>query len=124
MRMAGGLVRKTRMPGTRASFGRSSSMIWSAVERALGARLQIDVEARAAAADVRGERRDVRILRQDVHDLLHVPDHGLVADALNRLDLAAELTGVDARDEALRDRAKQIDGADQQQRARRPSSCP
>ena len=31
MRIGGGFWRKARMPGTRASFGRSSPMTWSAV---------------------------------------------------------------------------------------------
>ncbi len=42
------------MPGTCASFGRSSSMIWSAVSVRSVARLQIDVQAAPPlpAADV------------------------------------------------------------------------
>src|SRR5206468_12103743 len=86
-------------------------------QRAPAARLQIDVDTRAAAAaataateaDVRRERLDVGILLQDLHDLLDVPDQGLVADPLNRLDLAVQLTGVDARDEPFRDDLEEID---------------
>ena len=48
MRIAGGLVRNTRTPGTRASFGRSSVDDLIGRQRALVARLEVDVEAAAA----------------------------------------------------------------------------
>ncbi len=92
-------------------------MISSAVFVALVARLQIDVQPPAAhAADVRGERRDVRVGREDGHHFLLVRHHRLVADALHGFDLAVQLAGVDARDEACRHDAEQVNGAHQQQR--------
>src|SRR3954454_3693982 len=75
---------------------------------ALFARLQIDVEP--PSARVAGEGRDVRIVATDLHDLAHALDGRVVAHALCEFHAAADLPGVNARDETFRDDAEQIHG--------------
>ena len=97
-------------------------------QRALVARLQIDLQAAAVRRRpptfaVTRRRRSDRLRRTSM-TCAWCADHRLEADALHRLDLPVELAGVLARNEALRDDPEAVDGADAAAAPTPPSSTP
>ncbi len=92
-------------------------------QRALFARLQLHPEARACCRYRRCAMNelDVRILAQDVGHSLHVVHHLVVGSALRRLQGHHHGIVVFVWDEALGNRAQQVDGgAEQDEEHRRP----
>ena len=117
------------MPGTCASFGRSSWMISSAESLRCDRGFSCDEDdARVAAADAAAraaaghERRDVRVAPHDGGDGLLVLHHRGEGDPLRALGEAEDLARVLARQEALGDRHEEPDRSRRGSRPRRPSS--
>src|SRR5678815_3900120 len=85
-------------------------------ERSVGARLQFDVETPVVSiGHVVRQRRDIRILLDDVSNRQFVRNHRIEAYSLRRFDLPRQLSGVLTGNETFWNRHEQIDGSDEEE---------
>ena len=100
MRMAGGFDSTDADAGNPSQLGPQLLDDLVGRQRALVARLEVDVQPAAALRPPTFEvkRGHVRVGREDGHHFLLVRHHRVEADALDRLDLSVQLPRVDARE--------------------------